>query len=516
VSWADLRPSVINSRHRVWRGVARVPWLLLGVLAVQTTLSIRLVWSNTAFTDEALYLWAGHTEWADLLHGTPVPAFATYFSGSPVVYPPVGALADSVGGLAGARLLSLAFMLGVTTLLWDAARHLFTERAAVVSAALFAVLGPTIKLGAFATYDAMALLLLAAAAWCVVRAGANQAATGWAAASGILLLASDLVKYATALFVPVVIALTYLVARMHCDRKTASMRAATVVLCWMSGIICCWELASAGNGYYATGIANTTLARAASTTSVGTVVHDSQSWIGLVVAIAAAGAVIAWSVRSASALLVTLLAGASVLVPLEQARIHTLTSLNKHADFGAWFAAIAAGYAVDWAITQIKVSWFRAAATTACALCLVLPARIGMAQARGLFAWPDTRPVIATLRSQLRGVHGNVLIDSHSVAEYYLRPPATEWRFWSSTSSLVLPSGRTISAPPGLDNNSASYEKLIRQGYFQLIELNTSGGLSGKLTAMLKGQPSEVMVAAVRSGPGSFTIWKYDSVRRAR
>ena len=38
-----------------------------------------------------------------------------------------------------------------------------------------------------------------------------------------------------------------------------------------------------------------------------------------------------------------LLASAGVLVPLEQARIHTLTSLNKHVDLGAWFAAVAAG-----------------------------------------------------------------------------------------------------------------------------------------------------------------------------
>jgi len=371
VSRAAPRISVVPNRQLFWRGVTRVPWPLVGVLAAQAGLSIRLVWSNTAFTDEALYLWAGHAEWADLLHGTPVPPFATYFSGSPVIYPPIGALADSVGGLTGARLLSLAFMLGVTTLLWDAARHLFGRRAAVVSAALFAVLGPSIKLGAFATYDAMALLLLTGAAWCVVRAGAHREATGWAVAAGILLLASDLTKYATALFAPVVIALAYLVARLHCDRKTARMRTATVFFCWMSGLIGCWEVASAGNGYYATGIEMTTLARAVGTATVGTVVQDSLSWIGLVAAIAVVAAVLAWSVRSASAWLMTLLAGASLIVPLEQARIHTLTSLNKHIDFGAWFAAMAAGYAVDWAFTRLKVSWVRAATTGACALCLV-------------------------------------------------------------------------------------------------------------------------------------------------
>ena len=81
----------------------RVPgnWPLVAVLAVQTILSLRLVGADTAFQDEALYLWAGHLEWAHVLHGTPIPQFPSYFSGAPVIYPPLAALADSVGGLAG-------------------------------------------------------------------------------------------------------------------------------------------------------------------------------------------------------------------------------------------------------------------------------------------------------------------------------------------------------------------------------------------------------------------------------
>src|SRR5580658_10930555 len=89
----------------------RVPgsWPLLVVLAIQALLSLRLVRSDTAFQDEALYLWAGHLEWAHLLHGAPLPQFPSYFSGAPVIYPPIGALADSIGGLTAARILSLAF-----------------------------------------------------------------------------------------------------------------------------------------------------------------------------------------------------------------------------------------------------------------------------------------------------------------------------------------------------------------------------------------------------------------------
>ena len=85
----------------------RVPgsWPLLVVLAVQAILSFRLVRADTAFQDEALYLWAGHLEWATVLHGTPIPQFPSYFSGAPVIYPPLAALADSLGGLTAARSL---------------------------------------------------------------------------------------------------------------------------------------------------------------------------------------------------------------------------------------------------------------------------------------------------------------------------------------------------------------------------------------------------------------------------
>ena len=112
----------------------------MAVLVVQAALSLRLVGADTAFEDEATYLWAGHLEWANWLHGTPIPPFSAYFSGAPVIYPPIGALADSLGGLTAARILSLVFMLGATALLWGAAGRLYGPRAAFFAAALFAVL----------------------------------------------------------------------------------------------------------------------------------------------------------------------------------------------------------------------------------------------------------------------------------------------------------------------------------------------------------------------------------------
>ena len=163
---ADIAaPRTSSLRERL---VLRSP--LVVVVAVQAALSARLIWSNTAFQDEGLYLRAGHLEWAGWLHGAPVPDFPSYFSGAPVVYPPIGALADSAGGLAAARILSLCFMLGVTAFLWSTTVRLYGRRAAVLAAGLFATLAGTQFLGAFATYDPMSLFLLTLAVWLGVRA----------------------------------------------------------------------------------------------------------------------------------------------------------------------------------------------------------------------------------------------------------------------------------------------------------------------------------------------------------
>src|SRR6201996_8748628 len=194
-------PSPVKPRVEPSPAVAASPswvpayWPLILVLILQAALSARLLRADTAFEDEAAYLWAGHLEWANLLHGTPLPQFPSYFSGAPVIYPPLAALADSVGGLTGARVLSLVFMLGATTLLYFTAGRLAGRWAAGFGAALFAVAGPTLHLGSFATYDAMALFLLALAAWLVVRAGDRADATLWMAGAGVVLALANLTLY---------------------------------------------------------------------------------------------------------------------------------------------------------------------------------------------------------------------------------------------------------------------------------------------------------------------------------
>ena len=145
-----------------------------------------------------------------------------------MLYPPVGALADSAGGLAGARLLSLVFMLASTVLAWDVSSRLCGRRAGFFTAAPFAVLGPTLHLGAFATYDAMSLFLLAVATWLAATAGPRAEATGRMAVAGAVLALANATAYATALFDPVVVMMAVVTA-WPAGRRVAARRAAIMV-----------------------------------------------------------------------------------------------------------------------------------------------------------------------------------------------------------------------------------------------------------------------------------------------
>ena len=322
-------------------------WLpLLAVLVVQALLSVRLLGADTAFMDEAAYLWAGHLEWAHWLHGTVIPPFSSYFSGAPVMYPPLGALADSVGGLAGARLLSLAFMLGATVLLWRVTGRLFGRQAGFFAAALFAVAGPSLHLGAFATYDAMSLFLLALAAWLVVRAAeaAGGHRAGWPRRAWCSRWPTPRLIPA-ALFDPVVVALALLTA-LPC-RAAGSPRAAARALLTVLVALLIAGSAARREQLLARDHARRPWPGPGGPPPRCRCSTDAWSWTGVIIVLAVCGVIASWTSRrhTAQTWLLAVLTAAALLGPLEQAHLHTLAALNKHVGLGAWFAAIAAGYA---------------------------------------------------------------------------------------------------------------------------------------------------------------------------
>ena len=479
---------------------------LLLILVAQAALALRLVRANTAFEDEALYLWAGHLEWASWLHGVRIPLFPTYFSGAPVIYPPLGAVADSVGGLTGARILSMFFMLGASVLLWAATRQLYGERAAFFAAGLWVVLGPTQRLSAFATFDPMALFFIALSAWFAIGGSGRREATRWMLGGACAMAIANATKYATAIFDPTIVGLA-LLSRYPVNRKDAQRRAAYLVAVAVALIVLLFEVS---HGWYLTGVEQTTLARHDGQTPISLVLHSAWDWTAVVVVLGMLAVVI--SLRAEPPLgrwLLLLLAGSAVLVPIEQARIHTYTSLSKHVDFGVWFAAIAAGYAADRGLSWVRRRGLRWVLTVAVSLLMIPVALAGTAQAGSLFVWPGVDYLVPVLRP-LTDHGGRFLADNDPPLEYYL--PRTSWRQWSSVYSITMPSG---ARQPMNGDAFGPYRARLAAHYFKVVVLafTDKPPLDDAIARYLSSDHAYRFIGSVPfSNPGatgSYAIWVY-------
>ena len=496
-----------NARRPLPRKTSLLPhlrWpLLIAILTVQAVLSLHLIWSNTAYTDEAAYLWAGHLEIAHLLHGAPVPAFQTWFSGAPVIYPPVGAMADAIGGLTAARILSLVFMLGATALLWSTTSKLFGARAAFFAAGLFAVLSPTQFQGALATYDAMALIMMAGSVWCVVAAHEHRDSTLLLIAGIGLLALANATKYATVLFDPVVTLLAALVVAGSRGRKPALGRGGYFAASVIAVLAVLWSL---GGPRYLTGVLSTTLARPAGTNSPFLVLEDAVKWVGVAGILAWAGVVISRPRGSRmQTLLLATLAAACLLAPLNQARLDTVTSLPKNLDFGAWLAAPAAGYALAQLSALPRRRGLSRAVTAGLAAIVIAPAAaLGWVQSSNLFrGWPDFSQAIVTLRSEAQAHPGNYLAEDDDVPAYYLRG-TVPWQHWSNTwvFSYTPPHGQPLTG-------ISAFHAAISAHYFTLIILDysTTPETDREIIHAIRKTSGYAVAAVAPSSIDHYTIW---------
>ena len=383
-------------------------------------------------------------------------------------------------------------MLGVTSLLWATTTRLYGQRAALLAAGLFATLAGTQFLGAFATFDAMALFLLALAAWLGVRSADCQFRTRTAllVTAGVTLAGADAVKYATALFTPVVLVVVALaVWRQH--GGGAWLAALLTVLCsWLMPIV---AAIVAGGREYWLGITSSTLARPRSDVPVTTVLHSAYVWTSLILVLAVLGAVLASRGNTRGKILPAVLAAAALLAPAEQARLHTTVSLQKHVVFGAWFAAIAAGYAmarlsrVDQGHGWAPVMALPIAASTLFG---------SMGQAASFFeVWPNAANVVGVLRSAIHSHPGNYLAEDYDVEAYYLRAEVP-WQRWSSTYYFSY---------QGIIPGAPSYAAAINDHYFSLVILNfgDTATTDTQITADMRHAGGYYVLART----GRFTIW---------
>ena len=251
-----------------------------------------------------------------------------------------------------------------------------------------------------------------------------------------------------------------------------------------------------------------------------TVLSDAWQWTGVVILLAAGGVIVSLLSREGRARtwLLVILGCAALLGPLEQAHLHTAASLNKHVGHGVWFAAIAAGYAIDRFVAAAPAGRMRAITCGACVVALVFPATLGVSQSRTFSTdWPNASSMVAVLRPLADEGNGRLLVEDPSIAEYYLQA-GDNWQRWSSTRNIVTPSGKSTGGPsksagvvgPG---NAGEYAVYILQHYFSIVALNYADTttLDHKITADLKADPHYHIVRVVPYGPahGTYIIWQY-------
>jgi len=459
-----------STLERLYAATRRRTWLsrglLLIILCAQALLSLRL--HNTAFEDEAQYLYAGRIELAHLLHGAPLQVnFTSYFSGSPVLYPVLAGAANDVGGLAAARAVSLAEMLATTTLLYMLTRRLFNERAGLCAAALFSGEMSLIFMGNFATFDATALFLLAVAAWIGVRtAGSRWPLFLLAAPVAALAVAT---KYAALLFVPTVVLMPAFAGWPRLGRRALFYPfalGASIILLLVAAL-------RLGGPTYMHAIGSTTTARANGSTPDTTILTESLKWGGVLFAMAVVGTVFyAWRPRTERGEQIAppgtrlrrvtmgvVLTGTALLAPVYQAHIHTDTSFQKHIGFGLFFAAPMAGIG----LARIIGDHFRRPQFGLAIWSLVLA--LGISQSAQFFGtWPNSQGFIKVMGRYLRP-HGLYLVEAPEVPEYYLgnRSDAQPKQFVSTFGlSIVTKQGKRLTG-------DAAFKLTIQQGWYQIV-----------------------------------------------
>lgn len=433
--------------------------LILLMQAVTSLIALR----NTAFQDEALYLFAGRQIILSWLGKAPyLEPYGLYFSGYPSFYPVIGGSLDFLGGLEAARMFSLLCMLIVTVCVYRITMQIFDRKSALIAAFLFACEGSVLFLGRLATYDAFCLCLLALAMLLCLRASKADSAQ-MCLVIGPLLMLAVAAKYIGLLFVPTVLALLAWWSWRRRGLEEMLVRLG----------IALFSLAASGFIFFLnmdkqvlTGLSFTTTNRVSSGAMPVAVIQHIAIMEGIFLGLGFLGLFFCGRQRLPLGLL---LFGSVLLVPLYHTYKGEFVSLDKHLAFSMFFLAPLAGFAITSIADLLQKRPFcsvRLSQVTVLVFCLLIFPP-GLQQARNLYeGWPSSTQLTMLLRPRVQPGVGHYLAEDYDVLRYNLKNETDLWQ-WSSLDYFTYTDKENHNLA-----GEAAYKAAIQEGFFDLIELS--------------------------------------------
>ena len=468
IGTSSIQQSTIGrvTRKQVRASVIPSFWPLILILAMQATISLATL-HNTAFQDEALYLYAGRQlfrYWT----GGPVPLdhYAFYFSGYPGVYPVIGGVLDMIGGLELARGFSLFCMMGVNAIIYYSTRKFFQRPAAIFASATYASLGTVLFVGRLATFDALCLFLIALATAVAYRVSTSR--HPWLALTiGPLLVLSVLAKYAAILFALPVLGILVFCSIAFLGWWRMLLRLAMAVVTLALSLGAAYEIIDKAAFH----------AIAGSTTDRVSLIQKSPLELfmhvlymgGIVYAAALVGLVLVFFRYPRFRLIALLLFASSWLVPAYHIYKQEAVSLDKHLAFGLFFAAPLAGFALAWLSGYVQRAfsdgngryWLAGLSV------VLLVFTLGAQQSQTIYAgWADTSALSYELHTQMRDGSGRFLVEDIEVARYDARDITELWQ-WNGVLYFYY-----VNAAHQQLLGDEAVRQALNDRYFDIVELS--------------------------------------------
>lgn len=494
------------TRKPLLTNVSMSRWLLPLILVFQALLAWTML-QNTAFQDEALYVYAGQQIWQAWLGGPPVTdPYSSYFSGYPYVYPVIGGALNMLGGLELVRAFSLLCMLIVTTCGYYVTKKLFDQKSAVFAAIFLVCQGPILFLSRLATYDPLCLCLLALATALAVNAGMSQ--RPWRALGvGPLLVLAFFTKYVALIFIPSVLAILVLCFLLNWGWKSMLLPGILALLSLSITAISAAALVLHFDPQIVNAIANTSTNRVVIIAASHLALTEHVIiMIGLSYVVGLTALIFT---RKRYLLITLLLLGTPLLLPGYHIYKGEQVSLDKHLGFSMFFLMPLAGYALA------SLSGFRGRFLSGrywlsgVAICLML-FLVGTQEARDMYAqWPNTSQLAYVLDTQVRPSNGRYLMEQFEVSRYNLRNDTYNWQ-WDGLDFFEYKDklGRYYV-------NDDAYVQAVKDGYFDVIQLNYGGYYYQRDTLIAQAIKQSKKYTLIEKipyddyyGPGYFWVWR--------